>query len=98
MRTSRLVEVKKKKKKALTTFVTDQHTRDKRGAVSNGVRAREREGDSCRPFEIIFPFGPKYLCNEKSYQRDGKKLLRKKGTKMGRDVDSNTMSRLLNYI
>lgn len=80
MRTSRLVEVEKKKEKALTTFVTDQYTRDKHGAVSNGSE-RERERYS-RPFEIIFPFGPRYLCNEKSYERHGKKLLRKKGIKI----------------
>lgn len=81
MRTSRLVEVEKKKK--LTTFVTDQYTHDKHGAVSNGVcmRERERESDTADHSKLFFPLEPRYLCNEKSYQRHGKKLLRKKGIK-----------------
>lgn len=96
MRTSRLVEVEKKKK--LTTFVTDQYTHDKHGAVSNGVCMRERERERySRPFEIIFPFGTKISLQRKIISTPWQKAFEKERYKERRDVDSNTMSRL-NYI
>lgn len=79
MRTSRLVVEKKKswRRSSLTsTRMTSMEL-----SVTGCVWERERESDTADHSKLFFPLEPRYLCNEKSYQRHGKKLLRKKGIK-----------------